>query len=295
MSAKRTGLGRGFDSLIPTELFDESFDPTSSQDEHVSDLRHVALSEVSPDPDQPRRHFDEASLVELATSIKQHGVLQPIVVVPKGSGYVIVAGERRYRAALEAGLQKIPALVRTLSNQHKLEVSLIENLQRRDLNVIETATAYLKLRDQFSLTLDEIGQRVGGKSVSAISNTLRLLRLPPEVKRALADGIVSEGQVRPLINVDAATTAKVFPLIVKENWSARKIEHYIAALRNDELPSLPKASPASVAAYQRAQQQWHQRLKTPVNVRTNARGAGTIAIKFKDEADLRRITDLLGR
>ena len=199
MSVKK-GLGRSFDSLIPTELLDESFDPTAHQDDQVSDLRQIKLDEIAADPDQPRRHFDEEALSELAASIKEHGILQPIVVTPKDGKYQIVAGERRYRAAIRAELTKIPALVRTLTDQHKLELSLIENLQRRDLNVLETATAYLKLRDQFNLTLDQIGQRVGGKSVSTISNTLRLLRLPELVRAALAEGRLREGQARPLIN-----------------------------------------------------------------------------------------------
>ena len=140
MAAKKA-LGRGFDSLIPSELFDESFDPTASQDERVSELRMLKIKEVSADPDQPRRHFDEVALAELSDSIKEHGVVQPIVVTPHKNGYLIVAGERRYRASKLAGLEKIPALVRTLSAQHKLELSLIENLQRQDLNVLETATA----------------------------------------------------------------------------------------------------------------------------------------------------------
>ena len=145
MSAKK-GLGRSFDSLIPTELLDESFDPISDQDDRVSDLRYIKLSEIVPDADQPRRVFDEDLLDELAESIKEHGVLQPIVVAPDKNGYKIVAGERRFRASQKVGLEKIPALVRTLSSQHKLELSLIENLQRSDLNPLETATAYLKLR-----------------------------------------------------------------------------------------------------------------------------------------------------
>ena len=201
---KKGGLGRGFESLIPTDLLDESFDPTAEQDEQVSDLRQIKLSEITADPDQPRRFFDEEALAELAASIKEHGVLQPIVVTPHADGYQIVAGERRFRASTLAGLDKIPALVRTLSGQHKLELSLIENLQRRDLNAIETATAYAKLRDQFNLSLEQIGQRVGGKSVSAISNTLRLLRLAPEARAAVADGKLTEGQARPLVGVDEA-------------------------------------------------------------------------------------------
>ena len=160
MPAKK-GLGRGFDSLIPTELLDESFDPTAEQDERVSDLRYIKLASIMPDPDQPRREFDDDALVELSKSIKEHGVLQPVVVRPHGDGYMIVAGERRFRASKLAKLDRIPALVRTLSGQHRLELSLIENIQRRDLNPLETATAYLKLRDQFNLTLDDIGKRVG--------------------------------------------------------------------------------------------------------------------------------------
>lgn len=142
MSAKpKKGLGRGFASLIPDELLDESFDPTSSQDEQVSDLRTIKVSEIQPDPEQPRRSFDQKALEQLAASIREHGILQPIVVVVKAGSYTIVAGERRWRAAKLAELDKIPAIVRTLSDQHKLELSLIENLQRRNLNPLETATA----------------------------------------------------------------------------------------------------------------------------------------------------------
>lgn len=294
MSAKK-GLGRGFDSLIPSELLDESFDPTASQDEQVSELRNIKLSEISPDPDQPRRHFDEAALAEMSASIREHGILQPIVVTPKAGGYQIVAGERRYRAARLAELAKIPALVRTLSNQHKLELSLIENLQRRDLNVLETATAYLKLRDQFNLTLDEIGHRVGGKSVSAISNTLRLLRLPDSVKTALADGRLREGQARPLVNIDPAVIEEILPVILKEEWSARKIEQYIVQLKNAaKQPTKGKQAKVESAPYQSETKNLISRFKTDVSVKTNAKGAGQIVIRFKSDEEFQRIQKLLG-
>ena len=197
----KKGLGRGFDSLIPTAMIDETFDPTAQQDVKISKLQEIPLELIQPDPEQPRRSFDEGALEELAASVREHGILQPIVVSPHGKKYSIVAGERRWRAAGLAGLVTIPAIVRTLSGQHRLEISLIENLQRRDLNPIETATAYLKLRDQFSMTLEQIGERVGGKSSSAISNTLRLLKLPKEVQEAIFRGEVSEGQVRPMIGM----------------------------------------------------------------------------------------------
>lgn len=293
MSAKK-GLGRSFDSLIPTELLDESFDPTAAQDDQVSDLRHIKLSEIMADPDQPRRTFDDDALGELAASIKEHGVLQPIVVTPKSGGYQIVAGERRYRAAKKADLDKIPALVRTLTNQHKLELSLIENLQRRDLNVMETATAYLKLRDQFNLTLEQIGQRVGGKAVSSISNTLRLLRLPESVRTALVEGKLTEGQARPLVNVDPEVVEEILPVILKEEWSARKIEQYIVQLKNAAKTSrkeMPKQ--VSQLPYEENTKRLMKRLATDVQIKTTARGRGQIVIKFKSDQDFQRIQQLL--
>ncbi|OGL23047.1 chromosome partitioning protein ParB [Candidatus Saccharibacteria bacterium RIFCSPHIGHO2_01_FULL_46_30] len=294
MSVKK-GLGRGFASLIPTELLDESFDPTAAQDEQISELRHIKLSEIVADPEQPRRHFDEVALDEMAASIKEHGILQPIVVTPYQGSYQIVAGERRYRASQLAGLDKIPALVRTLSGQHKLELSLIENLQRRDLNVLETATAYLKLRDQFNLTLDQIGERVGGKSVSAISNTLRLLRLPEVVRQAIADGKLREGQARPLIGLDETIILEVLPQILKEEWSARKIEQFIVTLKKgqQQASDKPPAEQVTRSLREKETKQLARRFATDVKIRTNTRGAGQIVIAFKSEEEFSRIQKML--
>jgi ParB family transcriptional regulator, chromosome partitioning protein len=292
VSAKK-GLGRGFSSLIPTELLDETFDPTAAQDEKVSELRELPLSKVEPNPDQPRRTFDELALEEMAASIKQHGVVQPIVVTPHGSGYRIVAGERRYRASQKAGVKTIPALVRSMGDQLQLEVSLIENIQRRDLNVLETATAYLKLKDQFNLTLDEIGARVGGKSVSAISNTLRLLRLPESVKKALHDGALREGQARPLIGLDEEVIDAVLPQILQEEWSARKIEQFIVDLKKKQQDATVKeriVSPQHEAAIEGLT----SRLGAKVQIRSNTRGAGQIVIAFANEEEFDRISKLLG-
>lgn len=284
MAAKK-GLGRGFSSLIPDNLLDESFDPSAGDDHKVSDLRTLKLSDISPDPDQPRRHFDESGLSELTASITEHGVLQPIVVVPVKDGrYQIVAGERRYRASKAAGKSTIPALIRTLSAQHKLELSLIENIQRRDLNPLETATAYAKLRDQFNLTLEEIGVRVGGKSVSAISNTLRLLKLPSDVKTAVAKGDLSEGQARPLIGADEAVAKQLLPLIIKEHWSARKIEEHMASTR-----SVDAGRPAKQTVRPQTYDQLTKRFNTRVTLQQNAKGAGKIVIEFKNDAERERI------
>lgn len=296
MSAKKTGLGRSFESLIPTELLDESFDPTAKQDESISDLRHIRLSEITPDPDQPRRSFDELSLEELAVSIKEHGILQPIVVTPHKTGYMIVAGERRFRAAELAHLDKIPALVRTLSGQHKLEISLIENLQRHDLNPLETATAYLKLRDQFNLTLDQIGDRVGGRSAAAISNTLRLLRLPEIARNALIKGQVREGQIRPLIGLDGELIEAVLPRIISEEWSARMVEEYAA--RAKKSPSAKKkqeAKQAASAVFRTEATRLEKHFGTSVRIKEAANGTGKIVISYKNKAEFARLAKLLER
>lgn len=287
----KKGLGRSFDSLIPTDLLDESFDPTADQDSQISELRHIKTSSISPDPDQPRRHFDEVSLAELTASVAEHGILQPIVVTVKGNGYQVVAGERRYRAAQAAGLEKVPAIVRTLTDQHRLEISLIENIQRHDLSPIETATAYAKLRDQFNLTLDEIGARVGNKSVSAVSNTLRLLKLPKEAQEALQQGKLTEGQARPLVGLDPELVADILPRIIKEEWSARAVEKYIAQVKQGH--KVKKAVDKN-AAYVQEAMRIGQQLEAPVDIRVGARGAGTITIRFKDQDDLDRIKKVFG-
>jgi ParB family chromosome partitioning protein len=170
MALGKKGLGRGFESLIPTDLVAEEFDPTRKEDKKMSKLVELEITEVVRDEGQPRKNFDKAALEELASSIKEHGVLQPIVVVKQGGKYQIVAGERRWRASQLAGKTTIPAIVRTLDAQNKLELSIIENAQREDLNAIELATAYAKLKEQFNLTNEEIGKRVG-KSAASVVNT----------------------------------------------------------------------------------------------------------------------------
>lgn len=293
-SSKR-GLGRGFESLIPTDLLDESFDPTASQDQQVSELRQIKLDQIVVDPDQPRKQFSPDELEGLATSIKEHGVIQPIIVTPYKGGYQIVAGERRFRASKLAGLDKIPALVRTLTDQHKLEISLIENLQRKDLNVMETATAYLKLRDQFNLTLEQIGKRVGNRSVSAVSNKLRLLKLSNYARQMLVDEKITEGQIRPLIGLDEDIIKKVLPRIIRENWNSRKIEQFVVDLKkNRSNATMSPSRQISEQPYKMQLKRIQDRLKADVNIRTNSKGAGHITIKFKNEKEFERLQKIIG-
>lgn len=286
----KKGLGRGFESLIPTDLYDETFDPTAEQDGRVSELRELIIADITADPEQPRRHFDEEALEELTESVREHGVIQPIIVIRLNGGYQVVAGERRFRAASAAGLKKIPAIVRSLSDQHKLEISLIENLQRRDLNVIETATAYAKLREQFNLTNEEIGQRVH-KSPSAVNNTMRLLKLPKEVQEYVAIGTLTEGQVRPLIALDRDTIMQIAPKIISEEWSARKVEQFAVNVKQGQKSVAPTVEVD--AALESRVTELRERLAADVAIRVNSKGAGRIVIGFKNQAELDRIQSLL--
>ena len=291
----KKGLGRGFDSLIPTNLFDEAFDPTAGQDATMSQLRQLPIADIIPDPDQPRRFFDEEALRELADSIGRHGVVQPIVVTPHEAQFMIVAGERRWRAAQLAGLVEIPSIVRSLSDQHRLEVSLIENLQRRDLNPLETATAYMKLRDQFNMTLEQIGQHVGGKSVSAISNTLRLLKLPSVVRTALFENKISEGQARTLVGLPDDVAEDLLQQTIDQGWSVRKLEQMIAAWKRARQPLGQALTPKPVEPpHASSVARLSKKLHANITVRTSKRGAGQIIIPFKDQADFERIRDLIG-
>lgn len=299
MSVRKTnhkrGLGRGFESLIPTELLDESFDPTVSQDHQVSELRQIKLDQITTDPDQPRKQFDQISIDDLAVSIREHGVLQPIIVTPYKGEYQVVAGERRLHASRLAGLDKIPALVRTLTGQHRLEISLIENLQRKDLNDMETATAYLKLRDQFNLTLEQIGKRVGNRSISAVSNKLRLLKLPSFVQKMIVNGEITEGQVRPLIGLDEATTKKIISRIIKEELSSRKIEQIIVDLKKNRTKTeMSPERQIKERPYGPQLENIQKHLKTDVRIYTNSRGAGRITLFFKDEDEFDRLHKLIG-
>lgn len=220
-----SGLGRGFDALIPTDLVDEDFDLTATEDKKSSELKKLKLTEIFPDEEQPRRDFSPEALDALAASIKEHGVLQPIVVTREDGKYKIVAGERRWRAAKIAKLDKIPAIVRTLDSQNRLELSIIENAQREDLNPIELATAYAKLKNQFNLSDEDIAAKVG-KSEVTVQNTIRLLNLPDDIKHIMVKEKLTEGVMRPLVNRDEETIRKLVPKIVKEGWTARKVERY---------------------------------------------------------------------
>jgi ParB family chromosome partitioning protein len=231
--ARRSGLGKGLDSLIPA-----GERPTQGQAAAL--LVDVPVSAVVPNPHQPRTHFDEESLVELAASIRSMGVLQPILVrevIGEASGdgrYELIAGERRWRAASRAGLTMIPAVVRRTDDEGSMEQALVENLHREDLSALEEAAAYQQLIEEFELTHDQVATRVG-KSRSAITNTIRLLGLPPGVQRLLAEGQLSAGHARALLGTpDRSRQEELAKTAVAEGWSVRQVE---MAVRGDTAPS----------------------------------------------------------
>ncbi len=276
------GLGRGVESLIPTEL-SEDFDPTIDDDKAVSKLQELSLEKIVRDEGQPRRSFDEEALSALADSIKEHGVLQPIVVTKVGDKYQIVAGERRWRAAKMAGLETIPAIIRTIDAQNRLELSIIENAQREDLNAIELATAYAKLRDQFNMTAKEIGEKVG-KSESSIMNTMRLLTLPDIAKKAMVEHKLPEGVMRPLVTAEPELVEKAVPLIIAEGWSARKVEQYVSLNKKRSSTRVLKTN-----VYARQEESLGKRFNA--KVRVNSR---SVTFSCKNEQELAGLIERLG-
>lgn len=276
------GLGRGFESLIPTELIDEEFDLTAAEDKKESKLKELKLDDIVRDEEQPRREFDQEAIEALAASIKEHGVLQPIVVTREDGKYKIVAGERRWRASKIAGLKTIPAIVRTLDSQNRLELSIIENAQREDLNAIELATAYAKLKNQFNLTAEDIAAKVG-KSEQTIQNTLRLLTLPDDVKKIMVKEKLTEGVMRPLVARDEETIRKVLPRIIDEGWTARKVERYIADTKK-------KSSATLIKKHQDHKAEDALSAKYNAIVRINNK---SLTFRCKTESDLKKLIDTL--
>ena len=220
----KKGLGRGFSSLIPTEMIiDEKIDSELGLEYNKSQLKELKISDISPDPEQPRRHFNKEKLEELVNSIRIHGVLQPIVVVRKNSKFLIVAGERRYRASKLAGLERVPAVIRELSDQNRLELSLIENIQRENLNPIEEAQGLKRLVDEFGLTHETVAEAVG-RSRSAVSNSLRLLALPEPVQEMLFLRQLEMGHARALLPLPVMEQLSLAQKAVKNDWSVREVE-----------------------------------------------------------------------
>ncbi len=281
MSSNR-GLGRGFDSLIPTEV-EQEFDPTPTGS---SDIQHIGVEQIDPNPHQPRDGFNQQELDALADSIREHGILQPLVAQTSGERYQLVAGERRLRAARAIGLETVPVIVRSFDEQQTLELSLIENIQREQLNAVETAAAYQKLLDQFNLDSGEIAKRVG-RDESTIKNTLRLLKLPTTAKHALVDGEISEGHARAILSVtDETRQEELLRNIIDNDWTVRRSEEYARDVKTE------RAAPTQLTSETEATKKLSVKLDTKVQLQRRAHG-GRLMIHYQDDEDLQRLLDQL--
>jgi len=295
MALKR-GLGKGLDSLIPTNVMMESevkhatVSTASSAEEEKDGTLMVKLSKVEPNREQPRKNFDEDSLQELAESLKQFGMLQPILVQNRGDYYEIIAGERRWRAAKIAGLKEVPVIVRELTDQEIVEISLIENIQREDLNPIEEAQAYKRLLTEFHLKQDEVAERVS-KSRTAVTNSMRLLKLCDEVQKMVVDDMISTGHARALISIeDPEEQYLIAQKIFDEKLSVREVEKLVKDLYKPPKP--PKEENKTLQAiYQEISERLKQSLSTKVSVSAKQNGAGKIEIEFYNHEDLERLLE----
>ncbi len=284
MTIRRNALGRGLDSLISVG---------DVQTAGSSAINEIEVSLIHPNPSQPRTSFDAEALGELAASIRELGVIQPLSLrsMPDGS-YQIIAGERRWRAAKMAGLLSVPAYVRTASDSEVTEMALIENIQREDLNAIEVALAFRKLIDTYSLTQDRLSERLGKKRAT-IANHLRLLKLPAEIQLGLRDRKIDMGHARALLAVDdTKTRLRLYNRIIEQGLSVRRVEQLARQYAEGDSsgPSAPKASAAS--GYESFQRELSNYFPTPVKFSRSESGKGSITLRFDNDDQLQRLVEL---
>lgn len=279
-------LGRGFESLIPRN-FDNSL--LASEGEQIT---KVPLDALLANPEQPRTSFDEAELDGLAASIKEHGILQPLVVTPHKDRYYVIAGERRWRAAKKAKLSSVPVVIRSTEQLQRLELALVENVQRVNLSPLEQAASIEYLRQQFSLDYAAIGKRLG-KAATTVQNTARLMRLPEEAKQALTDKTITEGHARTILAIrDEKLQLQLLKLIVQNGWSVRQAERFVSAQRQGA--SSATAAKARVATSTPQTKKLAAALNTSVSLKRTAKG-GKLEIAFKSDAELKRLMTLFGK
>ncbi len=282
---RQTGLGRGLDALIDTS--------------HVvtdggSSISEVEISKIFANPQQPRRNFDEEALVELSDSIREHGVISPITLRKNDDGtYMIIAGERRYRAAKMAGLNTIPAYIRTAKDEQVMEWALIENIQRDDLDAIEIALAYQRLMDDYGLTQEKMSERVGKKRAT-VANYLRLLKLPAEIQMGIQQKKIDMGHARAILgSASAEKQLKLYKRILQEGLSVRKVEELVSNEANEPETQNSNSSKQARGQHQQAEKSCSAALGTKVNITSNEKGKGKLVIHFADKDDLDRIVGKL--
>ena len=297
MPGKKSGLGKGLDSLIPNNKNDISDSKVEKKQEKENDSPKsgeimVRINEVEPNRDQPRKDFDEDALMELADSIRQFGILQPLLVQKKKNYYEIIAGERRWRAAKLAGIKEVPIIVKDYTDQEIVEISLIENIQRENLNPIEEAMAFKRLLQEFQLKQDEVAERVS-KSRTAVTNSMRLLKLSPRVQQMIIDDMISTGHARALLAIDDEEQQFILAnKIFDEKLSVRETEKLVKALKNPK-KEVKKEKPEHTFIYENIEEQIKNIMGTKVSVNQKANGKGKIEIEYYSEEELERIYDLL--
>lgn len=291
------GLGKGLDALIPSAV-DVKSKKDNSQGKNSSSEKgsetFVKITKLEPNREQPRKNFDEDSLLELAESIKQFGLLQPILVQDRDTYYEIIAGERRWRAAKMAGLKEVPVIIRNLTEQEIVEISLIENIQREDLNPIEEALAYKRLLTEFNLKQDEVAERVS-KSRTAVTNSMRLLKLSDEVQQMIIDDMISTGHARALISIDDAEQQYIIAQkIFDEKLSVRDVEKLMKDLNKPPKQKKEVQTDKSLEIiYQDMEEKLKEALGTKVAISSKGEGSGKIEIEFYNHDDLDKIADKL--
>ncbi|MCC8174434.1 MAG: ParB/RepB/Spo0J family partition protein [Odoribacter sp.] len=292
--AKKSALGRGLGALIT-----DAAEDAKPRAEAASAICEINLEDIRPNPFQPRTEFDEEALNELATSIKSIGIVQPITVRAVEEGkYEIIAGERRYRASKLAGLTTIPAYIRKTEDDSLLELALVENIQREDLNAIEVAISYQRLLDECNLTQDQLSEKVGKKRTT-VSNYLRLLKLPAQIQLALRDKKISMGHARAIVSIeDAETQNMIFEQILKYDFSVRKVEEIVRELSTpkEEKEEAEKTRKKNeIGEYIDLQKHLSSRFSTKVELKRNPDGKGKIVIAFRSDAELENIIGLLDK
>jgi ParB family chromosome partitioning protein len=276
---RHSGLGRGLSSLIP------------QRSQHAP-ITEIPIERIRPNPRQPRQRMDPAELDSLASSIREHGVLQPILVTETLDGYQLVAGERRFRASQQAGLERIPAVIRQLADRDQLELALVENLQREDLGPMEEAHAYQALSSEFAMTHDQIAQRVG-RAKSTITNTIRLLDLDTSVQQALLDGRLSAGHARAIGGLPTEQQARVVSSVVDQEFSVRQTEELVRRLRVPRAATAPATSRRTLDPdLERVEDELRRHLGTKVTLARSRKG-GRIIIEFYSDEELGQLYDRL--
>lgn len=291
------GLGKGLDSLIPNTMSEVK--PKKEGKETITDtikgpVTNVKITMIEPNKNQPRKTFNEDSLQELADSIKLHGVIEPLIVQDRKDHYEIIAGERRWRASKKAGLKEVPVIIKNYTEKEIVEISLIENIQREDLNPIEEALAYKALLEEFNLKQDEVAERVS-KSRAAVTNSLRLLKLSEPVQQMVIDDMLSTGHARALIGIEDPDEQHTLALkIFDEKLSVREVEKLVKNLHKPGKVKKVVDDETLLLIYQDIEEKLKQSLSTKVNISSKGNGAGKIEIEFYNSDDLDRLLDLIG-